>query len=299
MIPEFPKFKKLELSDKNDIEKFTHKFPPYADFNFANMWAWDVHHKIKISQLNKNLVVFFNYYSSGDLFLMFLGEHKLPETATELISYSKKHHQENVLKLIPEEMAHVLERSGFEIKPDRDNFDYVYSVSHLAQMDSWPGSSASKRIKRFIKSCPNYLIKYSSLKDISKDEYTRIFKEWAKNKEFENHFELDEFKAFERFLQVDDKKIEVLSLYAEDILVGLTLYEILPHHCAISHFVKVDPKYHAGVNDILNWEEAKRLQVKGVRYYNWEQDLGIPGLRYSKEKYNPTLFMKKFIVSRK
>jgi len=31
MIPEFPKFKNLELSDEEDVGIFTKKFPPYAD----------------------------------------------------------------------------------------------------------------------------------------------------------------------------------------------------------------------------------------------------------------------------
>ena len=42
MLPEFPQFKKLELSDKEEVEKFTSKFPPYSDFNFVSMWSWDI-----------------------------------------------------------------------------------------------------------------------------------------------------------------------------------------------------------------------------------------------------------------
>ena len=57
MIPEFPKFKNLELSDKNDIEKFTSKFLPYSDFSFVSMWSWDIKGEMRIAQLNGNLVV--------------------------------------------------------------------------------------------------------------------------------------------------------------------------------------------------------------------------------------------------
>ncbi len=32
MIPKFPNFKKIELSDRADVEKFTLKYPPYSDF---------------------------------------------------------------------------------------------------------------------------------------------------------------------------------------------------------------------------------------------------------------------------
>lgn len=57
MIPEFPEFKKLELSDEEKIEKITKKFPPYSDFNFVSMWSWNIYNTVTISQLKKNLVV--------------------------------------------------------------------------------------------------------------------------------------------------------------------------------------------------------------------------------------------------
>ncbi len=299
MIPEFPKFKKLELSDKKDIESFTHKHPPYSDFNFANMWAWDIHHKIRISMLNKNFVVLFSDYVHGEQFLMFIGKNKISETAKRLIEFSEKYHQTNVLKFIPEEIAHILEKEGYVVRPDRDAHDYVYSVAHLAKMDCWPGSGISKRIRQFIKLYPDYVIKKSSVHEILKDEYEKIFKKWAKNKKVDDHFELNEYKAFKRFLQISCKNTKVVSMYIHNALVGFALHGTLPNHCAISHFIKSDTGLHCGINDVLNWEEAKYLLEKGVKYYNWEQDLGIPGLRYSKEKYNPSLLMKKFIIGNK
>ena len=69
MIPEFPEFKKLELSDKEEVEKITSKFPPYSDFNFVSMWSWNIENKIWISQLYGNLVVHFTDYLTDGTFL--------------------------------------------------------------------------------------------------------------------------------------------------------------------------------------------------------------------------------------
>ena len=125
-----------------------------------------------------------------------------------------------------------------------------------------------------------------------------MFKKWAKNKNIQNHFELNEYKAFERFLEVDSKNIHFVSLYVAETLVGFTAYEILSNDFAMSHFAKADHTHEAAVNDVLNWQEAKLLNEKGIKYFNWEQDLGIPGLRYSKEKYKHSFFLKKFIVKK-
>jgi hypothetical protein len=49
MLPEFPKFKSIEISDKEDVEKITKKYPPYSDFNFVSMWSWDIKGDMRVS----------------------------------------------------------------------------------------------------------------------------------------------------------------------------------------------------------------------------------------------------------
>ena len=56
MLPEFPKFKSIELSDKEDVEKITHKYPPYSDFNFVSMWSWDIKGEMRISEFYGNFM---------------------------------------------------------------------------------------------------------------------------------------------------------------------------------------------------------------------------------------------------
>jgi hypothetical protein len=300
MIPEFPNFKEIELSDRTYIKSFTSKFPPYSDFSFTALWSWswDMNQKMMISQLNKNLVVLFNDYVSGQHFLSFIGDTKVSETALQLITYSEKHYGTNLLKLIPEEIAKILPESDFRVMSDRDYYDYIYSVADLANMNKWSQSSSSRAIKRFIKQYPNYIIKQSSIKEIVKNEYLEMFKKWSKNKNIEDHFKLNEFKAFKKFLQNEDDAIKIVSLYINNILIGFNTCEIISDDYANCSFSKADIRYHSSVYDILDWEEAKILHAKKIKYYNWEVDLGIPGLRYSKEKYKPIFFLKKFIVSR-
>jgi hypothetical protein len=298
MIPEFPNFKKLELADGPEIDKFTSKYPPYSDFNFASMWSWDIHNNMAISQLNKNLVILFNDYVLEKKFLSLIGENKISETASELTSFSEKNYKMSSLELIPEEAINMLNESMFIIVPDRDSYDYIYSMAHLANMNNWSKNSSGKRIRRFLKSNPNYVIKDLRIEEIPKEEYKIMFQKWAQNKNIDNHFGLNEYKAFERFLQMDSKKIKFTSLYINGVLVGFTAYEILSNDFAISHFAKADIEQFSGVYDVLNWEEARLLNKKGIKYFNWEQDLGISGLRYSKEKYKHSFFLKKFIVNR-
>ena len=111
MIPEFPQFKKLELSDKKDIEKFTSKFPPYSDFNFVSMWSWDIKGEMRLSVLNNNLVVRFTDYLTGNPFYSFLGDNKVNETAEQLLELSKNEGLKAELKLIPEDSVRSVDKS--------------------------------------------------------------------------------------------------------------------------------------------------------------------------------------------
>ena len=182
MIPEFPKFKKLELTDNKEIEKFTSRFPPYSDFNFVSMWCWDIQGEMRISILNDNLVVRFTDYLTRKPFFSFIGKNKICETASKLITFSKDNYHTNSLKLVPGEMVSILDKSGFGILPDVDAVDYIYRVEQLKNMHNWAGHRASKGIEKFLKLHPDYLVKISPLEEIPKEEYREIFGKWAKSK---------------------------------------------------------------------------------------------------------------------
>lgn len=299
MIPEFPKFKKLELSDKNDVEEFASKFPPYSDFNFVSMWSWDIRGEMRLSVLNNNLVVRFRDYLTGKLLYSFLGKNKAAETAEILIEFSKKEGLEPRLKLIPEEVVNNLIGPNFNVAMDQDAFDYIYSVSHLSNMNNWAKHGSGKNIRSYTRSCPNYVVKHHSIKDTKMEEIIEMFRVWAKNKGEENYSKLNEYEALERIFEIKNNDVGVVSIYVDNVLVGFTIYEILSYNYAISHFAKSNIEHHCAIGDILNWEEAKILDVQGIKYFSWEQDLGIPGLRKSKEKYKPSFFLKKFIISYK
>lgn len=298
-IPEFPQFKEIELTDKALIEKLTHKFKPYSDFNFSSLWAWNIKTKTKISLLNDNLVILFNDYITNKPILSFIGLNKAIETAETLLKFSHEHKYNDSLRLIPEEVAEALSKANFTVKADQDSFDYIYPIANLANMNNWPKSGSRKKIRQFIKKHPNYSVKLSSIQKVNKEEHLKMFQKWAENKEIPNFFELNEYKAFKKFLELGDSKIKVVSLYVDNILVGFTVYETQTEDYVLSHFAKADNHFHKGTNDVLNWEEAKLLDAQDFKYYNWEQDLGLLGLRKSKEKYKPSFFLKKFTVKKK
>src|SRR5437867_2092568 len=129
MLPDFPTFKGLEIEDKRLIEPYIAHLPPYSDFQFGNLWSWNILEKTKLSVLNSNLVLLLYDTFLHSPLVTFIGSQSIPETANTLIEYSKSTLGLNQLGLVPLEIANELQEAGFTVVPDEDNNDYVFSVN--------------------------------------------------------------------------------------------------------------------------------------------------------------------------
>ena len=252
-----------------------------------------------LSQLNENLVLLFYDYITEAPFLSYIGKNKLADTAHELIAYSQLHYQENTLKLIPGTVATQLPDSEFTVIADENSHDYIVSVPYLCSLDTLPRSNnkAGYSCQKFLRLYPHFTFQNQCIKGIEPDEYTDLFTRWAKIQSLD-HLELNEYSAFERFIHNTENENHIVSIYDGNTIIGFGSYELLTKDYAISHFSKADRNY-TGIYDELYFLIGKALQEAGIRYWNFEQDLGLPGLRQAKRKYKPEFYLKKFIVEKK
>ena len=133
MIPEFPKFKKLEITDRADVEKITSRFPPYSDFNFTSMWCWDIENDISLSSLNGNLVVEFSDYITRNNFYSFLGINSVDETVQRIIELVQKKRISDSLKLVGGVSASLVRDDRFIVQEDPGVAPLGYLNNKLAQ----------------------------------------------------------------------------------------------------------------------------------------------------------------------
>ncbi len=293
MIPTFPEFKSIDLEDKPEIEEFTSNLLPYSDFNFTSMWAWDTKKERLISKLNGNLVVRFTDYLSGDHFFSFFGNIKPEDTARELIKFAEQASISPVLKLVTEEVVKDLDKSDFIIEEDRDNFDYVFSVSLLKDLRGVAFKTKRHLAENFLDKYPDAKFVLHHLGDsVMHDQIKSVFNDWKKNKDNDA---LHEEKAFHALLSEPDKHRNILfpCIMVGDRIVGFAVEEILSFGYAVSHFFKVDKQYRGGA-EFLNRNIATYLYERGVEEWNWQQDLGIQEIKRSKMSYRPIQFLKKY-----
>lgn len=300
MIPLFPIFKKIDIEDKKSIESYTHKHPPYSDFNFTSLWAWDTHDERMISKLNDNLVIRFTDYETGAPFFSFLGTNETEQTATELINFANKEGISPILRFVPEESIINLKNSILKIEEDKNNFDYIFSVSELANLKGIKYKEKRHSSTKFTREHHKATFELKKINDsMLHNQIISVLKDWNNKKKTENktHDLKHEENAINRlFQEKNEGNLIVSCVLLNEIMIGFSIDEILPSNYAISHFIKADYS-HAGVYDFLNKNIAEYLATQNITLWNWEQDLGISNLRKSKTSYNPVNFLKKYKIS--
>ncbi len=298
MIPQFPEFKKIEPSDKTEVEKFTNKFPPYSDFNFISMWSWDVRGDMRISVLNENLVVRFSHYLTEDSFLSFIGENNIAETAKVLMSKSSDAlNFPPELKLIPEFMIEGLSDKGFLISEEPGQFDYIYDLEVLAAFAGSHFASKRNAMNKLARNCPTIRTEILDIRDdMTKFCIKKVNIAWMRYKAKKDPYDevRNELIAIDRFLSGPfSENIITIGVFVNDTIIGYHVAEKVEDGNAICHYVKADFS-HVGIYDYLMRETAKILLAHGVKFLNFEQDLGLEGLKLSKERFSTGLFLKKY-----
>lgn len=298
MIPKFPEFKKLELSDKEDVENFTSQFPPYSDFNFTSMWCWDIKEEMQLSKLKGNLIVKFSDYVTGRPFYSFIGVKDVSDIAQQLLSLSVKEGWDPVLKLLTEETVKRINPDTFIVIEDEDSSDYILSVERLKKYEG--GKFVTKRnyLKRF-KSAHLSETKLVDLKDPNmKNKIVDLFNLWRTQKGLEVSYAKNELTSLLRFLKLDNYLGFIpVGIFVNDMLIAFWILEQLNEQYSLSHYEKANVGEYTGVYAYLANESAKILDQKKIKYINFEQDLGILGLRESKRSYFPTTYLRQYTLT--
>ena len=302
MIPNFPESKQLEISDKQEIEKITSKFDPYSDYNFVSLFSWDTDEDVRISLLNKNLVVLFIDYVSSEKFYSFLGTNKVEDTINTLMRHARKRGISDELKLIPEPtIKQIKNTKKYKIEEDRDSFDYILSVNDLIEMRGKKYHPKKNFINRYKKAyeATTHVKTLDLTAQQTKQQVLDLFAAWEKTRGKSKEETQNELRAIKKLLDHSHLlDLQAIGLFINNEMKGFAINEFVTDDHGIAHFEKVDVS-HVGIFQYLKHHSALLFQKNGRKYMNIEQDLGLEGLRKSKLSNHPIYFLKKYTVSEK
>jgi hypothetical protein len=303
MVSKYPRFEKLTLEKKDEINSFVGKYEPYSDFNFVSLYSWDTQENAAVSVLNGNLVVTMPDYINGNTICTFLGNNEVVKTCTTLLGDANKYGWEENLKLIPyidiEEEYQKIERE-FVVIEDPGNHDYIISVENMILLPGNKFASKRKQIEKFIKNYPNHEVKVIDVTEKGcTSDIENLFLEWAAIQKVSEEDYQDELTAIKRAIQASNELDLInMGIYVKGKLVSFTINELLGQNYYMGHFGKTSYDYY-GASKYSEHVTAKHMKNLGCIYMNYEQDLGLENLRDSKSSWKPVRFLKKYVISYK
>lgn len=278
----------------NLIEKYNHYYDlcieKGADTTFINLWAWDSKYQTEIAFKDELCWLRFKQ-DNGYIYGPPLGNWQNINWQEVIISNLGKNIR---FKSIPEFLMKKWQNSfGSQINiiEDRDNWEYLYKISDLISLTGEKYRNQRKLSNQFLRN-NNY-----RLVEIEEDNILHIKNfqhKWFEKKELEFNNLTQENEAINRILcgwKFFKHKIFGYGLWVEDELVGYTIGEKQDNEHIIIHIEKALSTVRGSYPAINKLTLEKN---KTYKYVNREQDLGLIGLRKSKEEYNPIGFVKKY-----
>ncbi|MGD0978019.1 MAG: phosphatidylglycerol lysyltransferase domain-containing protein [Candidatus Bathyarchaeia archaeon] len=292
-LPEFPEFRKLTFEDKALLEAlFKEMQPQISELTFTNLYVWNEAEPVQLSRHNKTALIQRRRVRDGkNVLLPPLANEPIPTVQEDLKKAVVANHSEILLYGIDSKVAGQLS-ARYRVEPDRDNWDYVYLTSDLADL---PGDKYHSK-RNFITRClADHKCEYTKLDASVVTDALQLQTEWCNLRQCGSVLSLEaENKAIKT---VFDKYPQLAvfggAVYVDSKLEAFALAEPLNNDTAVMHFEKANPQI-TGLYQLINqWFCQNTLRT--FTYVNREQDLGIPGLRKAKLSYHPHHMIEKYI----
>jgi len=304
-VPAFPDFEPIGLRHRVMFASRAVVFPPVcSEYTFTNLFAWTKTYDYRLSRLNDALIIrkgrgnaisFLQPLWTGDPLAAVLGCRDFLRDSTEVSQPFLV--IERCCKDLAETIQQEADAFGLAVRPDRDDFDYLYEIQDLIALSGRRYHKKKHHLNAFIKT---YEYEYISLGSHTRNELIQecqVFADrWCNEKECEKDLSLSsEECAVSRmlaFFHVLGLKGGVIRMNGE--IVALTLAEALNPDTLVIHVEKAVAGV-PGLYQAINWEFLRR-DGSGYRYVNREQDLGVDGLRQAKLSYHPVKLVEKYDI---
>jgi hypothetical protein len=294
-LPEFPNSRNLTIDDKPLLDGLFKKMQPQiSELTFTNLFVWNRFEPVQISRLGDAVLLQRKRIQEGITFMMPpLGEEPLADILRELEALKTRNYEVPPLYGVISEQLRLLDKRNLKIEPDRDDWDYVYVTSDLADL---PGDKYHPK-RNFVTRClSKHRCEYAGLGPSEVTDCLNLQTEWCNLRECSMIPSLEaENTAVKTALDnYESLNVKGGTVYVDGKLEAFTLAEQLNHDTAVIHFEKANPQIEGLYQVINQWFCQKEL--RNFKFVNREQDLGITGLRKTKQSYHPHHMVEKHIV---
>ena len=292
MIP----FERLDLHQKELYDQFLMNCGERGcEYSFANKFLWG---RQKAAFLENHLV-FFSLFDRRSVYPFPIGTGDLKPILDTIIQDARERGIPCYLTSMTKSDCDALESlypGRFQIHPDRDSFDYIYSIEELAELKGRKFQKKRTHLNRFMEKHPNWQV-------LPLDERTRaaaycMLQSWYANRAQLNpmmDFHLEKLALDRAFAFQQQLDMEGIVLVENGAILAFAMGSRLNEDTFDIHFEKGREDIQGSYN-LINREFARYLRDKypEVKWLNREDDMGLEGLRTAKLSYNPDRLLEKY-----
>lgn len=284
-------FRPLTWEDREPYTTLYRRSPVrYAEYSFFSLWGWLGTNPLDLAWEGELCWLRSHGHKSG--FCAPIGNWDAVDWESTI---DRNFVPGDVLQDVPEAIVERFPdslRSRLHVEEDRDEWEYLHSVSELVALEG--GKFAQKRghVRSFLS---GYDWEYLPLLPEDFPELLAFQSNWRRLREEGASLDDEDLAircALERW---DDFPLFGALLKVDGAVIGYTIAEELDEETLDIRFEKALPKY-AGSYQALNQLFLKH-QGSGYTWVNREEDMGDPGLRAAKLSYHPVRLLKKYRVT--
>jgi hypothetical protein len=316
IIPNFPDFVPVSLELKKELHPHLSLTPDgVSEYTFSNMYLFRNRYQYRVARIKDCFVISgiqpahapgleggsgpetgapggtvaavpVPLVPDGAAFFMTPCAVPEPDVLAELFRTHSR--WKGISKTVLEQVRDKLEGLGIGVDEDRDNFDYLYRRSDLAELAGKKYHKKRNLVSAFLKSCANHEEVPFSKKNLP--DALAVLDRWREDKG-----EDGDYRSCREMLDLwGNFRLRGLLYYIDGKPAGWCLGESIARGRMFTiHFEKAIDAYK-GIYQFINQSFAAALPGY-YTHINREQDLGDPGLRQAKMTYRPSGFVEKYV----
>lgn len=285
----------ISITSKNTIKSFFNAQRVEAsDLLFGNLYIWHFSREIKYTLLDDCLVVTTKFSDEPYPFIFYplgLGDKKA--AIIKMREYFLDNHIPFSIRSLENHQRDELIKyfgDSFEIKENRDRFDYLYKVSDLINLSGRKLHNKKNHLNRFFNLYPDFI--YEEITTSNTNEVLESYTKWLNDNPKINDGLRNEYIGLKASLENFDKlDMKGAIIRIDGNIAAFSLGEQINDNSVVIHIEKGNI-FYSGIYQAIN-QQFLANTWSDMEFVNREEDLGIEGLRKAKMTYQPHRFIEK------
>lgn len=289
-------FQPLEIEKKAVYDKFLKNSPKEGcEYNFINLYMWGR----QKAAICGDFLVFFSQFNRKSVYLYPAGQGDVRPVVERIMQDAQKRGIPCRLTSLSQEDCQNLELlfpGKFRFHCDRNAFDYVYSISDLADLPGRKYQKKRNHANRFWQSHPD--ARFVELTEENLSVAEELLQQWFAQRLAEDphgDFHMEQAALARAMKNYTRLGMEGLLLMDGQTPLAVTIGSFLKENTVDVHFEKA-LQAEEGTYTAINQGFARYLREKypQLQWLNREDDMGIEGLRKAKISYCPAKMVEKY-----